>query len=418
MRRPADATGPDEDIGWTAATDGVPEPTGTDDGGEPDGPDGRPEPATRSRKRLVGAATIGPLLLVAALFLPTDRGRNGSVATAAATSVPVTADDGADEPPIDETPEDTTPRFLVLIEQDLPATTTVAATTTTSATAHQATTGTTAGHATGTETGETSAPPHEAPAPEPASPIVVNTVANEDTQLAVFLLIDGRRVEMAVPVRYFSLVPAGDPAQHTFDKEVAGHLLVRDRDGRYWGGDLDSEPALLYQLPSSKTIEPGPTTTAAAHAASATTHAEAVATTTTAPAHAEATGTTTAAEHTTVDGHTAADGHAAAEEAESPVITVGTGELEGHVTEHGATEHGATEAATTTTEYVREPFPLVVQGPVSVEDERVVRLLAALPGVTSVLDLGRGAVVVSGDIDLEAILDVPGVLSAQPTSAG
>lgn len=377
-----DNAGPDQDIGWTATTDTGDEPTDPHDAG-PD-PDGDAVPVgAGSRKRLLGAATVGPLLLLAAIFLPTDRGSHGNVATAAPTSAVAPIDEGADAPADTEDPADAVPRFLVLIEQDLPPTTTVAPTTTASTTiARPATPRITAGESGTDASAET---PHEAPAPEPtaatAPPIVVNTIGNEDTQLAVFLLTDGRRVEMAVPLRYFSLVPGGDPAQRTFDEEVAGHLLVRDRDGRYWGGDLDSEPALLYQLPSSKTIEPGPTTTAAARSASAATHATATGTTTTTEGHGETSGPTTTA------------------------------------TETGA-ETTTTEAMTATTKYVREPFPLVVQGPVSVEDERVVRLLAALPGVASVLDLGRGAVIVSGEIDLGAILNVPGVRSAQPTSAG
>lgn len=437
---PVDDVADDElEIGWStgdgATGDGLTGDatsavdTALDDGAEAE-PDTGESRSPAKRRTLVGAAAIGPLLLVGALFLPTDRGRHGATAMAAPTTVP--AEDGSLEEPAATEPTDATPRFLVTVEQDLPATTTTASPTTTAAGHGEAGhTATSAGHDTaGHEAAEgatasttkrsstrTTAPP----------PFVVTQFDREDTQLAVFALLDGRKIELAVPVRYFHLVSVSDPAQQTFDKEVAGHLLVVDRDGRYWGADLQAVPALLYQLPSSKPLD-APATTAPADG---TPHG-----TTTTTIHAgghPATGTT--AHESTVH-----------EDAEVALTTPGSTEHEiDHTTDHAATTEGHTAtgvdesahdgtthdetagtdgaetdeavAEPTTTTRVREPFPLVVNGPVSDEDERVVRLLAALPGVTSVLDLGRGAVLVEGDVDLEAILNVPGVLAAQPATA-
>lgn len=437
------ADGDDLEVGWSTAgdelagdapTDGADADTDTPDAGSP-----------AKRRTLVGAAAIGPLLLLGALFLPTDRGRNGGTAMAAPATVPVGEPGG--EGPEATGPEDTTPRFLVTVEQDLPATTTIAYEPTTTVVGHDMAGHDTAGHAStsaheaaGHEGGEgatastakrsstrTTAPP----------PFVVTQFEREDTQLAVFLLLDGRKIELAVPVRYFNLVSVSDPAQQTYDKEVAGHLLVVDRDGRYWGADLDAVPALLYQLPSSKPLE-APTTTAPAHA-DGTPHGT---TTTIHDGGHPATGTTVhestvhedaevavvapgstehEADHAT-DHATTTEGHAtvgaeSSHDAESSHEAESSHAEGSHEAEGSHADEEALDEPTTTTR-VREPFPLVVKGPVSDEDERVVRLLAALPGVTSVLDLGRGAVLVEGDVDLEAILNVPGVLAAQPSGAG
>ena len=111
---PVDDVADDElEIGWStgdgATGDGLTGDatsavdTALDDGAEAE-PDTGESRSPAKRRTLVGAAAIGPLLLVGALFLPTDRGRHGATAMAAPTTVP--AEDGSLEEPAATEPTD------------------------------------------------------------------------------------------------------------------------------------------------------------------------------------------------------------------------------------------------------------------------------------------------------------------------